>query len=68
MARPRKYFKPMKDFHIYLEQEFVAKAEERAKSLNLSFVAYLQKLMADDIVVWEYEQRQNLLKTLNGEN
>ena len=68
MARPRKYFKPMKDVHVCFEEDFVVRAEARAKSLNLSFVAYIQKLLSDDIVVWEYEERQRLLKTLKDGN
>ena len=67
MARPKKYLKPMKDFHLYLEADFVNRAMERANSLDLSFVAYVQKLIADDIIVWEHEERQKLLKSLKGE-
>lgn len=67
MARPKKYFKPMKDFHFVLEEDFVKRAMERANLLNLSFVAYVQKLITDDIFVWEHEERQKLLKSLKGE-
>ena len=67
MARPKKYFSPMKDFHFVLEEDFVKRAMARANSLNLSFVAYVQKLITDDVFIWEHEERQKLLKSLKGE-
>ncbi len=67
MARPKKYLTPMKDFHILLAEDFVKRAMERASSLNLCFKDYVQKLIADDIFVWEHEERQKLLKSLKGE-
>ena len=64
MARPKQYLSERKDFHLLLDLELLRKVEERMKQKGFKTLqSYLAKLVSDDILFWEMEQRQELIKS-----
>lgn len=64
MARPKKYLTERKDFHLLLDVALLRKAEERLAQLGFSTLQeYLNQLVTDDVLLWELQQRQDLIKS-----
>ena len=64
MARPKKYLSERKDFHLLLDLNLLKKVEERMQQKGFKTLqSYMEKLVSDDILFWELEQRQELINS-----